>query len=361
MRRVVLLGRFPDALRTRLIGDYGVRFVLDGPTAEPYMAPVLASGEYELVLVDERLGSSARIVEAAQESGSTAAIVNPARGTRSILDALTDATGWRVGGRSVFVVVTSAKGGVGKTTAAGALVTLLADEGHAVLAVDDNPHQANLVRFLTDRQVPVVSGDDIGAGVVEENTVEVEEGIDLLAPDTYVERGVTFGAAKRFWGLLEQRSYDYVVVDTSPAIPTPKAPDEWTEVTLSYALLTGAFPAVFVVPFTPVEWGRDGIARTRDILKRWDQLDWMMPVVTATDRDHVLENVPAWIEQDGWRRRLVAIPYCRGIQAEPRISYLRGRSLLHRPARPYKPLLQKVMLLARHRQEAALRDTKTVA
>jgi hypothetical protein len=114
-----------------------------------------------------------------------------------------------------------------------------------------------------------------------------------------------------------------------------------------------------VVPFTPVEWGRDGIARTRDVLKGWDQLDWMMPVVTATDRDHVLENVPAWIEQDGWRSRLVAVPYCLGIQAEPRISYLRRRSFLHRPARPYRPLVQKVMLLARHRQEAAVRDRRT--
>lgn len=361
MRRVVLLGRFPDALRTRLITDYGVRLVLDGTSVEPYMVPVLESRDYDLVVVDRRLDRAAQMADAARDAVPTAVLVNPARGTQAVVDALTEATGWRPGGRSVFVVVTSAKGGVGKTTAAGALVALLAEEGHAVLAVDDNPHQANLVRFLTGERVPVLSAEDIAAGAVEERAVSVEPRIDLLAPGTYVGRGVTLGTSKGFWEMVRRRPYDYVVVDTSPAIPMSQAPDEWTETYVSYALLTGALPAIYVVPFTPVAWGREGIDRTRDVLKRWGQLDWMLPVVTATDRDHVLENVPRWTEQDNWRNRLVAIPYCRGIQTEPRLSYLRRRSLFHRPTRPYKPLAQKVMLLARRRQEHMVRETQDLA
>jgi hypothetical protein len=340
--------------------DYGVRFVLDGAGLEPYMVPVLESGDYELVIVDERLESALRIAEATATINPSAVLVNPARGAQATIDAVTEATGWRVGGRSIFVVVVSAKGGVGKTTTAGAVVALLADEGHSVLAVDDNPHQGNLVRFLTERQVPVLSGEDIAAGALEGNTVRVEARIDLVAPGTYAERGVTFGTSKRFWKKVRQQSYDYIVVDTSPAIPMPQTPDEWTEIYVSYALLTGALPAVYVAPFTPVEWGRDGIERTRDVLKRWGQLDWMLPVVTATDRDHVLEHVPSWLEQDGWRNRLVAIPYCRGIQTQPRMSYLRRRSLFRRPTRPYRPLVQKVMLLADRRQEQTVRESKAL-
>jgi hypothetical protein len=361
MRRVVLLGRFPDALKTRLINDYGVHIVLDGETLQHYMVPTLESREFDLVIVDQRLKKADRIVEAARQTGRIAVKVNPARGAQGVIERMAAVTDWGVGGKTVFVVVTSTKGGVGKTTVAGALAVMLAEEGYPVLAVDDNPHQRNMVRFLTDEQVTIMPPEDIKGARIKPNIVTIEPRIDLLAPDTYIESGVTFGAAKRFWRKVRSHPYDYVVVDTSPGIPTPDAPGDWTETYLTYVLLTGAFPAVYVVPFTPVEWGCEGMERTRDVLKRWNQLDWMLPVVTATDRDHVLENIPSWLQRNGWHNRLVAIPYSRGIQTEPRISYLRKCSLFHRPKVPYRPLVQKVMLLAHRRQEQAVRGRSALA
>lgn len=355
MRRAVLLGRFPDAVRTRLITEYGVRMILDDETLQEYMIPTLDAGQYDLVIVDERLPRAERIADVTRRMERTPVMVNPARGAQGVIDQVVGATDWAVGGRTVFVVVTSTKGGVGKTTTAGALIALLADEGFNVLGVDDNPHQYNLVRFLTNDETSIMSADDIKEGRVRPNVSTVETRIDLLAPDTYLESGVTLGAANRFWREVRKLAYDYVVVDTSPSIPTPDAPDEFVEVYLTYALLTGQHPAVYVVPFTPVEWGHKGLARTRQVLRRWDQMDWMLPVVTATDREHVLENVPNWLQEDGWQDRMVAVPYSRGIQTNPRIDHLQGSGLFRDPKRPYRPLVQKVMLLAERRQERIIK------
>jgi hypothetical protein len=355
MRRAVLLGRFPDAVRTRLITEYGVRTILDDETLRPYMVPTLDAGQYDLVIVDERLPKAEQIADVTRQKDRTPIMVNPARGAQVVIDEVVAVTDWAIGGRTVFVVVTSTKGGVGKTTTAGALAALLADEGFNVLAVDDNPHQYNLVRFLTDDEVTITSAEDIKAGRVEPNVVDLAERIDLLAPDTYLESGVTLGAANGFWREVRKLSYDYVVVDTSPSIPTPNSPDDFVEVYLTYALLTGKHPAVYVVPFTPVEWGHKGLARTRQVLRNWDQMDWMLPVVTATDREHVLENVPDWLQKDGWQDRMVAVPYSRGIQTNPRITHLQDNGFFHNPTKPYRPLVQKVMLLAERRQERILK------
>jgi len=355
MRRAVLLGRFPAAVRTRLINEYGVRFILDDDTLREYMIPTLDAREYDLVIVDQRLPRAKSIAQVAEKMGRAAVLVNPAKGAHSVVKHVAFTTGWDVGGRTVFVVVTSTKGGVGKTTTAGALASLLSDEGFSVLAVDDNPHQYNLVRFLTDDEITIMPAEDIKERRVQQNVVEIAERIDLLAPEPYLDgSGVTLSTAYAFWTEVRQMTYDYVVVDTSPSIPTPESPGEWMEVYLTYALLTGKHPAVYVVPFTPVEWGHEGLARTRRVLRTWDQMDWMLPVVTATSREHVLENIPNWLQQNGWHDRLIAVPYSRGIQTNPRIGHLHESGAFRDPKKPYRPLTQKVMLLAKRRQEISI-------
>lgn len=352
MRRAVLLGRFPAAVRTRLISEYGVRLIVDDETLQQYMIPTLDAGTYDVVIIDERLPKAERIAEVTRRMKRTPVMVNPARGAQGVIEKVVKATGWGIGGRTVFVVVTSTKGGVGKTTTAGAIAALLSDEGFSVLAVDDNPHQYNLVRFLTDDEVNIMPAEDIKAGRIAPNVVRLADRIHLLAPEPYLDgSGVTLGTAHEFWHEVRRLTYDYVVVDTSPSIPTPDAPGDWMEVYLTYALLTGKHPAVYVVPFTPVEWGHEGLARTRQVLRNWNQMDWMLPVVTGTSREHVLEHIPDWLQKNGWHDRMVAVPYSRGIQTNPRIAHLQEGGLFRNPTKPYQPLVQKVMLLAKRRQQ----------
>jgi hypothetical protein len=356
MRRAVLLGRFPAAVRTRLINQYGVRLILDDDDLREYMIPTLDARHYDLVIVDQRLPRAERIAAVTEKMGRTAVQVNPARGADGVIKQVAFTTGWGVGGRTVFVVVTSTKGGVGKTTTAGALASLLSDEGFSVLTVDDNPHQYNLVRFLTDDEVNIMPAEDIKEAQVKRNLVKVADRIHLLAPEPYLDgSGVTLSTAHAFWHEVRRMTYDYVVVDTSPSIPTPENPGDWMEVYLTYALLTGRHPAVYVVPFTPVEWGHEGLARTRRVLRTWDQMDWMLPVVTGTSREHVLENIPTWLQKNGWHDRIVAVPYSRGIQTNPRIAHLQEGGAFRDPKKPYRPLTQKVMLLANRRQECLIR------
>jgi hypothetical protein len=52
---------------------------------------------------------------------------------------------------------------------------------------------------------------------------------------------------------------------------------------------------------------------------------------------------------------MVAVPYSRGIQTNPRIDHLQGSGLFRDPKRPYRPLVQKVMLLAERRQERIIK------
>lgn len=117
------------------------------------------------------------------------------------------------------LVVTSGKGGVGKTTTALNLGVALRGDGHSVALVDADLGMANLALMLGIDTEPTLHDVLAGAATIEEATVEEVEGFgvvpggrdlgDFAAIDPGGLRAVIDTLAKGF---------EYVVVDAGPGL-----------------------------------------------------------------------------------------------------------------------------------------------
>lgn len=357
-RRVIFFGKLPARLKEALVSQYQVTITLDAEalakTGDEWKIAALRSGGYDLLIVDGSLAQGSKLAAVVQQTHPhIPTIIANGEDADTLLQRVLTTTQWIPAGKTVYVVVMSIKGGVGKSTTAGSLAEILStDHKRRVLAVDDNAHQANMVRFFTDTTVPMMGADDIKratTNVLSPFVFSVHSGLDLLAPEEYTAQGgLTYGVARNFWAAVGGLGHDYVVVDTSPNLSVPNTPQEWQEVYLTYALLTGGFPCVYIVPFTPVEWGHAGLEAARDILARFNQLEWMIPVVTATDALHVLEYVPDWLRDNQWKSRYYTVGYNRAVKDNPRVAALQ-KKLLTNPRQAYQPLLERVLALSEKR------------
>jgi cellulose biosynthesis protein BcsQ len=177
--------------------------------------------------------------------------------------------------------------------------------------------------------------------------MRIDDHLSLLTPDEYNSRGgITYSAAKLFWDTVISLGYDYVVVDTMPSFGAPDRPDEWTDISLTFALIAGPFRAIYVIPFTPDPWGHEGLTKTRDLLVRENRQQLAVPVVVCNDAGSVAENVPTWLQNDGWRDRLIVVPYNHRIRGDPKTLKLRA-TLFHDALKMYQPVTKKVIAMAK--------------
>ncbi|MCA1042006.1 AAA family ATPase [Bacillus infantis] len=126
------------------------------------------------------------------------------------------------------------KGGVGKTTTAGTLCYLLAEDGYKVLGVDMDS-QSNLSNLLTQHDDTYFEGctvlEAIEDGEVEPYIYKVTENLHVLPSDDYLAtlakylytewKGRNQSLALR--ELLDQvrDKYDYIIIDTPPSLSEP--------------------------------------------------------------------------------------------------------------------------------------------
>jgi hypothetical protein len=243
------------------------------------------------------------------------------------------------------------KGGVGKSTLAGVVSYILAsEEKQRVLVVDDNYQQANVISMLTDgAKVQPITGQEIlnPSEYLPQRIQKIEENLDVLGAD-YI--GIKRADANLFWSVIVGLDYDYVVVDTTPNIVMPEDDDHWQGASLALALIAGDFPAVFVVPFTPVDWGIQGLDTTRDMLSA--KLDRLIPVAVQVDSRMVPENIPEWMNKDPWKSRLGFVAYCNRFHHNPQaILHPAKRRLweigLQNPLVYYRPIASSIQAVAR--------------
>ncbi len=358
-RRAVFYGKLPPGLVERLAADYGVEVVLNAAQLRESMLSVLRHEAYDLLVIEAQAANAEKLAAVVRQQRQIPVVLIPAdQDMESARRAVLETTGWGRANKTAFIVDLCIKGGVGKTTTGAALGEIFSLEQHRrVLVVNDNPHQQNLLSFYGKFQVPTIPPEALrtpGESLARYIT-PVHENLDLVAPEVYLARGgLSYGAARNFWATVSGLGYDLVLVDTSPSPMIPEALDEWTDVDLTFALLTGEFPAVFITPFTPDPWGHEGLETTRNLLERRQQLPWMIPVAVATDALHVVENVPAWLRSPEWEGRFCPIHYNRRLKERPRAEELEPRKIwgvipLHDARSFYRPLAQQVLALTERR------------
>jgi chromosome partitioning protein len=156
------------------------------------------------------------------------------------------------------------KGGVGKTTSAGALCYLLSKNGYKVLAVDMDS-QGNLTDLLTQQEDGYFAEKTVleafETGRAEPFIYHVNENLHVLPSDDYLSLLARF-LYKRYKGsnislalreLLDpiKENYDYIIIDTPPSLSEP----------MVNAICASDY---VVVVAESAKWSRDAIPRFLD-------------------------------------------------------------------------------------------------
>ena len=131
-----------------------------------------------------------------------------------------------------MIRVCSTKGGVGKTTIAVNLATVLQLQGYNVLLVDEDSINPCVGIYMGLQDVP------LGIFDVMKNKVDLKRAI-VPHPSTgmhvlpgrlgYNEKSPTKKQIIRFFNELKTSGYDFVIVDTQPGIPFPDSLNSYDE------------------------------------------------------------------------------------------------------------------------------------
>jgi hypothetical protein len=347
-----MYGTFPQQVAAALTGTYSAHILLNTESIDRPIAQALQTLDYDIAVVADTAPHALLFERAMGKHHSRPKVitVRPGLGAQSVVTQIVAEAGWGAGLHTVFVVVTSLKGGVGKSTLTAVLAHVLAQDGHKVLGVDDNPTQGNLIDFFHPShydKMPVEVIRTADQDAIRSYTLPIDTTLDLLPPEDYGSTGgLTLAAASAFWDSIAGMGYDLALVDTTPSFATPTADGTFVEAPLTYALIRQSKqPAIFVVPFTPDDWAHQGLSASRSLLAQHGHESHMLTVATAIDAAHVLENVPDWVLQLRDDGRFYAIPHNRAIRDNPQRSALK-RSFLRHPTAPYEPIAQRVAQMA---------------
>lgn len=164
------------------------------------------------------------------------------------------------------IVVANEKGGVGKTTTATTMATILREKGYKVLFIDDDPqknstdtYQAEFKGVATLYDVLMSDNeDDIFEAIQEKEYGDVISSDSLL---TKAEKILSSDSMNGIYCLKEKieiikekRDYDYIIIDTNPTITT---------------LLINALVASdeVIIPLTPSRYAIQGLDELQQTLR----------------------------------------------------------------------------------------------
>ncbi len=161
---------------------------------------------------------------------------------------------------ATIIAITNQKGGVGKTTTAAAIMSLLTLEGKKVLGVDLDPQGSFGFSFGLD----IESCDTVyevlkGTADIEDTIVETEQGDILPANILLSTAELEFNEAGREFLLRNELlkvvdDYDYIIIDTPPALNI---------LTVNAYVIADAL----IIPMAPEILSLLGISQIRDTIE----------------------------------------------------------------------------------------------
>lgn len=161
---------------------------------------------------------------------------------------------------STIIAITNQKGGVGKTTTASALMSVLIQRGQRVLGVDLDPQGSLGFSFGLDIDSCTTVYEVLkGTASIESTIVKNEQG-DILPSNILLSAAeLEFNRPGREFMLRNQLSrieenYDYIVIDTPPALNV---------------LTVNAYVAAdaLIIPMAPEILSLLGVAQIRDTIE----------------------------------------------------------------------------------------------
>ena len=162
-----------------------------------------------------------------------------------------------------IITIANEKGGIGKTTTATAMASILASKGYKTLLIDADP-QCN----STDTYRAVTDGTETLFDVLlesDENRVSFNKAIqhtengDIVAGDELMERAHTILIGDELYRTQEQleelEGYDYVVIDTHPG---------FREIRSSFLFATDDV----IIPIAPDRYSLQGLKKLYQSISR---------------------------------------------------------------------------------------------
>lgn len=162
-----------------------------------------------------------------------------------------------------IITIANEKGGIGKTTTATAMASILASKGYKTLFIDADP-QCN----STDTYKAVIDGvetlydvllEDDGKRVSFNDAVQHTENGDIIAGDELMKRAKIILQGDELYRTKEQleqlKGYDYVVIDTNPG---------YDEIRTSFLYASDDV----IIPIFPDRYSLQGLKNLYNIVNR---------------------------------------------------------------------------------------------